>query len=310
MLPRLTLKTASASVLIALCAVATGTAQAAEPAAPGQDEMVVSETVTVTGRSPAETRRYVEEVIAPPKGADQFARWDDRLCVGVSGVPESQAQYIADRVAKRAMEVGLRPGKPGCTSDVSIVITTDPARLIEAMRVQYAPVFAINNENRTDTLGQAAFEEFKNVDRPVRWWHVAETRGADGSRLMGEATTGITDGVTNAPTVRSEGSRLRAATRQDLSRAVIVVDATKVQGLSIDTLSDYVAFVTLAQADPKGDTQGVETILNLFADHTLVKPEVWTSWDADFLKALYAIPRNTVSLTQTQSTIAQWMERD
>jgi hypothetical protein len=306
----LKLKTVSALALMALCMVSTGTAQATEPAPPAQDEPVVSDTVVIRGRSPAETRRYVEEVIAPPRGTDQFARWDDRLCVGVSGIPGTQAQYIADRIANRAMQVGLRPGKPGCKSDVSVIVTTEPEKLIEAMRETYEPMFGINNESRTASLGQSAFEKFKTTDRPVRWWHVAETRGADGSRIEGEARNGVADGVTGAPTVRAEGSRLRGAIRQDLSRAVVVIDANQVTGLSLDTLADFVAFVTLAQADPNGDTKGVDTILNLFADHTEEKPETWSSWDADFLTALYAVPRNTVSLQQTKSLIAQRMERE
>jgi hypothetical protein len=310
MINQLKLKTVSALALMSLCVVSTGTAQATAPTAPAQEELVVSDTVVIRGRSPAETRRYVDEVIAPPRGTEQFARWDDRLCVGVSGIPNAQAQYIADRIANRAMQVGLRPGKPGCKSDVSVIVTTEPERLIEAMRDAYEPLFGVNNESRTASLGKAAFEEFKTTDRPVRWWHVAETRGADGSRIEGEAKNGVADGITGAPSVRSEGSRLRSAIRQDLSRAVVVIDARQVSGLSLDTLGDFVAFVTLAQADGNGDTKGVDTILNLFADHTEKKPETWSSWDADFLRALYAVPRNTVSLQQTKSLIAQRMERD
>jgi hypothetical protein len=307
MLNRLKLKAVSASVLMAVCAASSGLAQAAEPVA--AEDVVVKEAIIVNGRDPAETRRYVEEIIQAPRGADQIARWDDRLCVGVSGIPSKQAQYLADRVANRAMEVGLRPGKPGCSSDVSIIVTTDPERVIEAMRAQYLPLFGINNEARTESPGQAAFEKFKTEDRPVRWWHVAEERGADGTRISGEARSGVADGITGAPTVRSDGSRLRAATRQDLSRAVIVIDANQVQGVSLDSLGDFVAFVTLAQADPAGNTENVDTILNLFAEHTEEKPEVWSTWDADFMRALYAMPRNSVSMKQAKSTIAQWMER-
>lgn len=304
------LKAASASVLMALCAVATGTAQAAEVAPAGEEDALVNEKVVVTARKPAETQNYVAQVTAPPHGTEQLARWDDRICVGVSGVKAEQAQFIADRVSQRALEVGLRTGKPGCSPDITILVTTDPELLIGAMQEKYANLFAVSSEKRVGTLGQAAFEQFKTEERPVRWWHVSETRGADGTRISGDARQGVTDGVVGAPTVRSEGSRLRSATRQDLSHAIVVVDANQVQGVSMDSLADYIAFVALMQADPNGNTSSIETIMNLFrSDLGDKRPTQMTDWDKDFLRALYSMPRNTASLTQAQSYLAQRMER-
>lgn len=305
------LKAASASFLMVLCAVSTGAAQAAEAAAPEEEQALVNEKVVVTARKPEETANYVAQVTAPPFGTEQLARWDDRICVGVSGVREEQAQFLADRVSQRAVEIGLRTGKPGCTPDITILVTSEPESLIGAMQENYANLFAVSNEKRVGTLGNAAFEQFKAEERPVRWWHVSETRGADGSRIAGEARQGVTDGVTGAPTVRSEGSRLRSATRQDLNRAIIVVDANMVQGVSMDSLGDYIAFVALMQADPNGNTTGINTIMNLFrSDIGEARATQLTDWDKDFLRALYSMPRNTASLHQAESYLASRMERD
>ncbi|MBI1401102.1 hypothetical protein [Hyphomonas sp.] len=304
------LKAASASVLMALCAVSPGTAQAAELAPSSEEGALINEKVVVTARKPAETQNYVAQVTAPPHGTEQLARWDDRICVGVSGVKAAQAQFIADRVSQRALEVGLRTGKPGCSPEITILVTTEPEVLIGAMQEKYANLFAVSSEKRVGTLGKSAFEQFKTEERPVRWWHVSETRGADGTRISGEARQGVADGVVGAPTVRSEGSRLRSATRQDLSHAIIVVDANLVQGVSMDSLADYIAFVALMQADPNGNTTGIETIMNLFrVDLGDKRPMQMTDWDKDFLRALYSMPRNTVSLTQAQSYLAERMER-
>ena len=304
------LKAASASVLLALCAVSTGTAQAAELAPAGEEGALINEKVVVTARKPAETQNYVAQVTAPPHGTEQLARWDDRICVGVSGVKAEQAQFIADRVSQRALEVGLRTGKPGCSPEITILVTTEPEVLIGSMQEKYANLFAVSSEKRVGTLGKAAFEQFKTEERPVRWWHVSETRGADGTRISGEARQGVSDGVVGAPTVRSEGSRLRSATRQDLSHAIIIVDANLVQGVSMDSLADYISFVALMQADPNGNTTGIETIMNLFrVDLGDNRPMQMTDWDKDFLRALYSMPRNTASLTQAQSYLAERMER-
>src|SRR3990167_10534910 len=135
MLNRLKLKAVSASALMAFCAVSYGMAQAAEAA---EEEALVNEKVVITARKPAETRNYVEQITAPPIGTEQIARWDDRICVGVSGVREEQAQFIADRVSQRAVEIGLRTGKPGCEPDITVLVTTEPAALISAMEEKYS----------------------------------------------------------------------------------------------------------------------------------------------------------------------------
>jgi hypothetical protein len=311
MLNKISLKAVSISVMMAICAVSTGAAQASETPEVVEEADLVNEKVVVTARKPAETKSYVEQVTAPPRGTDQLARWDDRICVGVSGVREEHAQFLADRVSQRAVEVGLRTGKPGCEPDVTILVTTEPQKLIGAMQTEYTSLFAINNEIRTGSLGNAAFEQFKTEERPVRWWHVSETKSADGARIRGEASQGVNDGVTGAPTVRSEGSRLRSAIREDLSRAIIVVDATLVQDVSLDSLGDYIAFVALMQADPNGNTKSINTIMNLFrADAGEKRALSMTDWDKDFLRALYSMPRNTASLSQAERYLAQRMERD
>jgi hypothetical protein len=311
MLNKISLKAVSMSVMMAICAVSTGAAQASETPEVVEEADLVNEKVVVTARKPAETKSYVEQVTAPPRGTDQLARWDDRICVGVSGVREEHAQFLADRVSQRAVEVGLRTGKPGCEPDVTILVTTEPQKLIGAMQTEYTSLFAINNEIRTGSLGNAAFEQFKTEERPVRWWHVSETKSADGARIRGEASQGVNDGVTGAPTVRSEGSRLRSAIREDLSRAIIVVDATLVQDVSLDSLGDYIAFVALMQADPNGNTKSINTIMNLFrADAGEKRALSMTDWDKDFLRALYSMPRNTASLSQAERYLAQRMERD
>lgn len=299
-------KALAVSLMLTSAMATAGIAQAVED----DVQPLINEKVVVTARKPAETRHYVEQITQTPFGAEQLARWDDRICVGVSGVKEEHAQFLADRVSQRAVEVGLRTGKPGCKPDISILVTAEPATLVDALEEQYKPLFAVNNELRTGSLGKAAFEQFKTEERPVRWWHVSQTMSADGARISGEARAGLNDGVTGAPKVRSEGSRLRAATREDLSHAIIVVDANQVQGIPLEALGDYLAFVALMQADPNGNTSNIDTIMNLFrTDLGDKRPASMTSWDKDFLRALYTMPRNTASITQARSFLAQRMER-
>src|SRR5690606_19018311 len=73
-----------------------------------------------------------------------FARWRDRLCVGIYNLKnEEAAQFLADRISEIALELGLKPGEPGCRSDVSIIFTTDgrdmATRLVETSPSAFRP---------------------------------------------------------------------------------------------------------------------------------------------------------------------------
>lgn len=262
--------------------------------------------IIVTGRTPEATQQFVERVAAAPQTADQLARWDRAICTSVAGLPARQAQFIADRIAQRAMQVGLDPGAPGCAANVSVVITSDASALAQRMFDQDPAAFAYRSENNVASMGQVALDEFLRTERAVRWWQVSRTITADGLTLQGDAANG---GLSNAPVARSGGSRLREDTRQDLDRAMIIVDATRVGDVQLAALADYIAMVTLAQINPGADTRAFPTILNMFAEQPARAPAVTTltDWDVAYLQGLYSATRNAANIRQHQNDVARRM---
>ncbi|MEZ5997136.1 MAG: hypothetical protein R3B98_00385 [Hyphomonas sp.] len=310
-MPRLKLRNSLIAASCSLAMLLAGAAQAAEDAPPAQeDDPLVIETVTVTGRSPDKAQKFIEDVVVAKRSDEQLARWADRVCLTVSGLKPEQAQYVIDQISARAIQVGLRPGEPGCEPDVMIFVTDDPKGLANGLFEKRKSLFAYYSETFIKTAGRDALADFMNTDQPVRWWHIAQEVTADG-RSHGAGTGGV-DAVstigTGAPVSKSTGSRIKSNTRQDLYRAVVIVDVKQMQGIPLAALADYLTMVSLVQVDPDLDTLAQPSILNLFDANAAEQPLGMTDWDFDFLRGLYTSQRDLTSFQQVRD-IARQMER-
>jgi hypothetical protein len=271
-------------------------------------------TVTVTGARREQAEAYVGK-IAPPGAQAQLRgvpRWNAALCTSVIGPPLEQAQFIADRISQRAINAGLEAGEPGCDTNLLIIVTNDPETLLPAIAERHRAIFGFTGDSNIDTGGSStSLDSFIANARPVKWRHVIETVGADGMPLDGDAMpdpTGDSQGFPgtppgNLPIVRADSTRLRSNVRRQLSRVVVVVDTRQTAGLGLGAVSDYLAFVALADVSPDADLSGFPSILNLFnpdAEH----PDALSDWDTAFLKGLYAARLNSASSTMQYREIA------
>jgi hypothetical protein len=276
--------------------------------------------IVVTGVRAERLQAFVEQVSAPSPAADQIARWDDDICMSVLGLDQEQGQFVVDRISYRAEGVGLAAGGVGCRPNVFVFFAADADTFARRLVDERKSLFAYYHEEHVVTRGREALEDFAQTSRPVRWWHVAQTRGADGDRLgsdnagsrgppppEGDVLRADPDGITGAQAVRSNGSRVRAAERQDFNRVVIVVDGQRAAGYSLDAISDYVAMVALAQIDPNASVSDYPSILNLFAAPPDDAPTEMSDWDRAYLNGLYRSTRNAASVSQQVRDIARRM---
>lgn len=246
---------------------------------------------------------FVDEISATPSSENQLARWDHRICPGVIGLHREPAQFMADRIAQHAFEIGLDAGQPGCRANIIVFVTPDANVLAREFVDEYKQMMAARRTENTNTRGAEALEDFANTSRPVRWWHVASTVAADGF-IIGEPSEGHT------PQIRVfSPSRLQAATRQDFSRVIIIVDARRAQGLTYEALADYVSMVALAQISIDADASEVPSILNLFADQAAGRtPQTaLTEWDKAYLEGLYGMTRNGSNAHRQEHEITRRM---
>lgn len=274
--------------------------------------------IVVTGVRPEQIQAFVEQVSTAPPSLDQIARWDDDICISAAGLGAEQSQTVVDRVSSRAQAVGLRPGRAGCRPNVFVFFASDGSGFARGLLEQRRSLFAYYHEENIATLGQGALASFIETPRPIRWWHVVQTRAADGDRLGSESArseappppetmTAVPDGFSGVQSVRSQGTRVRSVERQDFNRVIIIVDAQLAEGYPLDSIADYVAMVTLAQIDPQAQVRDFPTILNLFNEDLENTSFEMTNWDAAYLNGLYRSERNAASMTQQVRDISRRM---
>lgn len=243
-----------------------------------------SEEIVVTGRRLEEAvRSFVGAVTVEAGRSGQLARWDRRVCPGVIGLRGAQAQAIADRIAIRALEVGLDVGEPGCTANILVLVTSDADALARTIVDQNRTLLGYYGDG--NTRGREALREFAQTPRAVRWWHVSQTASVDGASLEAGGTRNAGE-VATVTLPANALSRINRTTSQQLARAIIIVDGGRVSGASVGTLGDYVAMAALAQLDPDADTSQYPTVLNAFTGASASNASL-TEWDVAYLQGLY-----------------------
>src|SRR5688572_142012 len=116
-------------VAVSLIAPAFGQQPAVEAPDVGDEVVVRGQRMSdVEDGLRAEIGKFIGEIAATPAGRG-FARWDGGVCIGVHNLENTAAQYIVDRVSQLALEMGVRPGEPGCGPNVIIIFTTDGKQL-------------------------------------------------------------------------------------------------------------------------------------------------------------------------------------
>jgi hypothetical protein len=282
---------------IALASIANiGLAPAQEP------EPQTSADVVVVGQRTEEViRSFIDELAVTPRGVDQMSRWDWRICPGVAGLRASQAQFVIDRMAQRALEIDLSVGEPGCRSNVLVMFSMDPDAIAQQIFDARRSALGYYSERGQSTLGRAALQNFVASDAPVRWWHVSNEFTRSGQAVE-ETMTG------EAPvTDRQAGpSLIRRGTHVNFTGVLVIVDGRSIgDGFDLGALADYLAMVTLAQIDPEADTHELSTILNLFGDTSA--PRQMTEWDIGYLRGLYSASIED-NRNRQRSTIRSAME--
>lgn len=288
--------------------------QAALPPRPPDAEATAVEGVIVEGRRAAaeEQRRAVAEFVgglSEPTQRGRLARWEEGVCPGVVGLPQKHAAFLADRIAMEAHAVGLSVGQPGCRPDILILVTSQPNKAAADFRKRYPAYFAAAlRRDRLEAGGDAeALKAFLNNDRPIRSWHVSKLATSDG-RPVSWVTVG---GARVPAAVDVVSSRLASAWRNDLSRALLIVDTTRTKGLTYEQLASYLAMAALAQLDLDGNPGRLSSILSVFADREAgrTEPGGLTQWDRAYLAGLYKAPADARNLNAQKGAIRRSLHK-
>lgn len=289
------------------------------PTAVAQPDQTPEESVIVTGqRTRDAVRAFVDQMAAPAGNADQLATWDGsrNICPGVAGLRAHYAQFVLDRMAQRAANVGLEFGEPGCHMNILIAVSADPDAIARDLFEHHRRLMGYYQERGHKSAGRSALRAFVSSDAPVRWWHVSRTVARDGD-VIGDVGGCAEDDRGGGLDVKHPcfpvvhvGSNSRAAnsSHQSFGVAFIIVDANRLRNVNFDQLADYLAMVTLAQLNPEADSSTYPTILNLFSAGANAPPAM-TDWDIAYLQGLYyTVDPNARNALSQQNQISSTMD--
>ena len=259
----------------------------ARPADGGADPDIV-----VTGQSLQALDDYIEELTESPHG--QIARWNGEICPRALGLSPSQNAYLAGAVADVAREVRIPVERGACRANILIVITEEADEFVRLLLKRHPRLFGAFGSGRPP----AAAVEALAAPRPVRWVNASAWGNGQGAPLV--------DGNNWVYST----SRLQETTRENATLSLVIVDSTKVGGVTWGALSSYLAMVALARPAPDLDLGGSSTILSLFRNRDQKRrgPKTLTQRDREFLRGLYSSKAN-VSASAQRLEIRRRMEK-
>ena len=269
-------------------ALEQATPASSTPAAAHELDSPNLDEVTVTARG-AELERRVAEFVsqiaaAGNGGTEGLPRWsvNQKVCPLVAGLPRQEGEFILGRISETARSAGVPLGEENCTANLYILVSSQPQELLQGME----------QRNRPYTVGTygtqypSVFESFLKMPRAVKTWYVAVERDQ-----YGQAMPRNREGVSY--NLHAEGSFIRFSSTWQLSHAFVVVDRTRLPGVSRGQLADYVAMVGLADIKPGLHLGDAPTILKLFDATPAAATAGMSDWDRAFLEALDATPQTS-----------------
>lgn len=225
--------------------------------------------ITVIGRtgSPEKTaRRFITQVVDADDG--QLARFYDKVCLQVVGLPPALRDKFASRFDVVASSVGVPLARKKCTPNLIVLFVADTDSFMTLMKARHADFFAdLGATERMAALKPGS----------IRSWRQLEIRDDVGNRSL-------PDNPSDPP------PQFETPTHTRTVNAVVVFDRPTIVGKSIWQLADYTAMRALAGARPpdKGAI-GARSILSLFDPANAATPTALTDMDLVLLGGLYSM---------------------
>lgn len=224
-----------------------------------------------------------------PGPIGQVSRWHGPVCPATEGLTPAFNAFVSRRIK----EIAARVGAPGgsCEDDnVRVIFTPEPDGLMVDVLDNHPNLLGYHTPSETRSL--AAFLP------PMKSWYVTGTRFAYKPVVMGQEGIQIDPppgGVADAPgslsiTWECTGTRIRCEKASDISYVLVVVDARRVEGFTIDAVADEVAMVALSRPGPRGGCSPLPSVMDaLNPECSKDGPiEGLTSYDEAYLRGLYA----------------------
>jgi hypothetical protein len=290
----------TALALISVLLASHGAAAAADASEKLQEVTVTAQRIELEKR----VAKYVNQIAATENGAEGLARWEaPPACPLVSGLPRRDGEFILERLSEIAHLAGVPLAGEHCHPNLYILVTSEPEDLLRGME----------KRNRSYTFGYdrsfypptetpaSVVDEFIKTPRAVRVWYSSAEEDAWGQPLAFCQSDLVLPQCPQAGRAACDpnryyrcgaaiagGSHLVLNSIWTFSRVFVIVDQTRLQGVTAGQLADYVAISSFAKLKSDAHLEDGTTILTLFSGTPAAAPAGMTDWDQTFLKSLYA----------------------
>lgn len=271
---------------LGLLAVA-GAARAAErpPPAPPTASIVVS------GRraTPDADLQRVRQITSSTDGL--VVRFETPVCPAVYGLPRGFSESMEARIRADIDALGLSSLSPRCRPNLSVFVVSGGARFLTGLFNRNPRLF--------DDVELHARERLLGSRGPVWSWRLTSARRRDGGPVQLLSSIQFSASEPPRPLARGaylatdvEHGRLISPVRRDVDAAFVVIDASDIDGMTLQQLADLALVLGLSPVDPAraGPGVGLPTILTLFADRAGGRPAQagLTAFDRAYLAGLYS----------------------
>ena len=254
---------------------------AAAPARLGPVTVEASEERRVLRRK---VDRFVTAAIVQPSG-DALDRWNTPICPLVAGLPKAWGELILERISKAALDAHAPLAGQVCHPNLFVVAHNQVAQLVRKWWRQDRTEFNFNDQ------GIETVYRFFRSKRPIRAWYNTRWGDPDGgactsAQAAAALGTGLPQSLDAQACANGVDTRLTySSTASNITSAIVVVDTSRMKGMTTRQLADYIALIGLADVRLEAGPTPVPSILQLFGHET--PPAGLTRWDRALLYSLY-----------------------
>ena len=277
----------SAAVVAAPLSAQVGVrASTSEQAEPSNEEIVVI----------GEKKKIAQALknLIEPSGKEQYARFEDRICPIVIGMPRDWTGPLLKMVRENIEKAGAKLEEPGCKPTALAIFIDQPRELVSAMHKEMPDFFGMTPRE---------YDTFLAGSAPVWSWHVVDTRDRDGTQLAQGSIDGNDFGVVK----NASATRLYSNVREDMLAGFVVVDRQQTVGKTLRQLADLVTMHLMLDVRAGAGARDRSSILSLFesrAESELPPPSM-SNFDRGALAGFYGQRENNRSARQQRINIAQ-----
>ena len=258
------------------------------------------ETVVVTGQKDADqaVHDFIQSYAKPTPLMGKMARWSRGapLCPNATGLTPEFDAFIITRIRQVAELVGAPlQANLFCKPNMAVLFTTKPQAVLDVVRAEKPALVGYHSV--------AQMEAMTRITHPVQAWYATATRDYNGFLRLDDAQAFddcvLTYGLMSC-SAASMGTRVKDGIHSEIAAVTVVADMTKITGLPIGALADYIAMLALSQTQTFESCLPLASIANLLtANCDANKAQGLTDADLAFLKALYDIDPDVLGNFQT-----------